>query len=335
MSFGEGDKTSGRRAVLQTSELDYCAPAISIVVPAYRSENCVAQLAVVIAEVCRAAGETYELILVNDCSPDKTWQAIEALIQRDPAVVGLDLRKNFGQDNAIMAGLNVARGACVVIMDDDLQHDPHDIPNLLTKLRSGYDVVYAEYAKMHQAGWKNLGSWFNGKVAEVLLEKPRDVYLSPYKAISAEVVAEIIQYRGPYPYVDGLLFRTTSRMAQISVQHNPRFGGTSSYTLWKSIAVWSRLATNFSVVPLRVATVLGALTAAVGFVTAGVFVVMRLRDPELGNAAVGWASVIVSLLVLGGLQLLTLGVLGEYVGRMHLNLNNRPQYIVRRSKQGS
>lgn len=309
-------------------------PSLSVVVPAYRSSDCLNELAERVRCVCQKAGEPYELILVNDCSPDDTWAVIERLTRDDPAVVGINLRKNFGQDNALMAGLNVARGSAVIIMDDDLQHDPADIPALLAKLREGYDVVYATYRKEHQKLWKNIGSWFNGKVAEVVLDKPRDVYLSPYKAIASGVVTEVVRYRGPYPYVDGLLFRTTSRMTQVPVSHHPRYRGRSTYTIWKSIAVWARLSTNFSVVPLRLATFLGAVIAGLGFVLATGFLALRLLRPAIADSAVGWASIVVSVLVLGGLQLAMLGVMGEYVGRMHLNLNNRPQYIVRESRGG-
>jgi glycosyltransferase involved in cell wall biosynthesis len=338
-SAEEGDRGTRRmpaRSALRSSAPARCddaqgapRPALSVVVPAYRSEDCLAELAARVEEACREANEHYELILVNDSSPDRTWGVIEELSARDPAIVGINLRKNFGQDNAIMAGLNAARGECVIIMDDDLQHDPADIPALVEKLREGYDVVYAKYSKDHQALWKNLGSWLNGKMAEVVLDKPKDVYLSPYKVIAAPVVEEVVQYGGPYPYVDGLLFRTTSRMTQIPVKHHPRFRGESTYTFWKSVGVWARLSTNFSVVPLRLATIFGALIAAAGLVTAAAFLVLRLRHPEIAQSAVGWASLAVSVLVLGGLQLVTLGVMGEYIGRMHLNLNNRPQFVIR------
>jgi undecaprenyl-phosphate 4-deoxy-4-formamido-L-arabinose transferase len=322
---------SGERLTAQR----HAPPSLSVVVPAYRSRECLDELAERVRDVCRAAGESYELILVNDCSPDDTWAVIERLTRQDSAVVGINLRKNFGQDNAIMAGLNVARGAAVIIMDDDLQHDPSDIPALLAKLREGYDVVYAKYRKDHQKLWKNVGSWFNGKVAEVVLDKPKDVYLSPYKAIAGSVVSEVVRYRGPYPYVDGLLFRTTSRMSEVLVSHHPRYQGRSTYTFWKSVAVWGRLSTNFSVVPLRIASVLGAAIAGVGFAVATGFFMLRLLRPEIAESAVGWASIAISVLVLGGLQLVTLGVMGEYVGRMHLNLNNRPQYVVRELRGGT
>src|SRR3954470_16693664 len=194
-------------------------PTLSVVVPVYGSQDCVAELADRVARVCRENALEYELILVYDCSPDRSWQAIQGVVARDPAVVGIRLRKNFGQDNAIMAGINIARGEAIVIMDDDLQHDPADLPALLAKLREGYDLVYARYRRTHQSAWKNLGSWFNGKVAEIVLHKPPEINISPYKIVAAEVVSTLVQYRGPYPYVDGLLFRTTASIAEILVQH--------------------------------------------------------------------------------------------------------------------
>jgi undecaprenyl-phosphate 4-deoxy-4-formamido-L-arabinose transferase len=305
------------------------SPDLSIVVPVYRSAECLAELVSRVADTCQELGIAYELILVDDCSPDHSWQVIQELSLTDPAVVGILLRKNFGQDNAIMAGLNSAQGRSIVIMDDDLQHDPEDISPLLAKLNEGYDVVYAKYRQTHQKLWKNLGSWFNGRVAQIVLGKPENIYLSPYKAIRSDVVGEIIRYRGPYPYVDGLLFRTTSNIGQITVQHHPRYSGVGSYTLWKSLSVWSRLCTNFSVVPLRLATITGGLSAGVGLSAGAGFLIYRLCYPAIGLETQGWASIIVSVLVLGGLQLLTIGMLGEYVGQMHLNINSRPQYVER------
>jgi polyisoprenyl-phosphate glycosyltransferase len=302
-------------------------PELSFVVPVYRSADCLVELANRVDQACKKIGVSHELILVNDCSPDDSWAVIEGLTAGELSVVGISLRKNVGQDNAIMAGFNAAQGRAMVVMDDDLQHDPDDIGPLLTKLREGYDVVYAKYRHTYQKAWKNLGSWFNGKVAQVVLGKPPHIYLSPYKIIVSEVVAEIVRYRGPYPYVDGLIFRTTSNIGQISVQHHPRFKGQGSYTLWRSIAVWARLSTNFSVVPLRVATFTGGMIAGLGLLAGLGFLLYRLFNPSYAVAQEGWISVIVSILVLGGLQLLTIGVLGEYVGQMHLNINSRPQYV--------
>jgi undecaprenyl-phosphate 4-deoxy-4-formamido-L-arabinose transferase len=306
-------------------------PVLSIVVPVYRSADCLKELAKRVDQACKNLGVSHELILVDDCSPDRSWDVIAELAAGELSVVGIQLRKNVGQDNAIMAGFNAAQGSAVVVMDDDLQHDPDDMGTLLAELRKGFDIVYAKYKQTHQKLWKNLGSWFNGKVAEIVIGKPPHIYLSPYKIITSEVVAEIVRYRGPYPYVDGLIFRTTSNIGQVSVEHHPRFAGQGSYTLWRSIAVWARLCTNFSVVPLRMATISGGLSAGAGLCAGVGFLIYRLFfNPSFAVAQEGWVSVIVSVLVLGGIQLLTIGVLGEYVGQMHLNINSRPQYVQRR-----
>jgi len=300
---------------------------VSVVVPVYRSEECVAPLVEALTQAFGASARSHEIILVNDGSPDGSWRRIVEVGAKYRAVVGVNLRRNFGQDNAIMAGLNQARGEVVIIMDDDLQHDPRDMEALIHKVEEGHDVCYACFTEKKQAWWKNAGSWFNGKVAEWVIGKPPDVYLSPYKAISGEVVREIVKYDGPYPYVDGLIFRVTSSITKVDVEHHDRYAGRSNYNLRRSISVWLKLATSFSLAPLRLSTYMGFGVAAAGLVLALLFVVRRLLD----NAApLGWASTMVVILVLGGAQLGCLGMIGEYLGRAYLNLNRKPQYVVRK-----
>src|SRR4051812_7084878 len=235
------------------------APDLSVVIPVYRSEDCLPALVSAIEQALVSAGRTYEVVLVNDCSPDQSWKVIRALCRDHANIIGVDLRRNFGQDNAILTGLRLARGRFVAIMDDDLQHDPADLPALLAKLEDGdaADVVYADFRVKRQAAWKNLGSWFNGKVAEWVLDKPRGIYLSPYKVMRREVAELICRYDGPDPYVDGLLFQVTSRFAHVPVEHHDRHAGRGNYNLGRSIAVWARLATGFSVRPLRLVTWFG------------------------------------------------------------------------------
>jgi undecaprenyl-phosphate 4-deoxy-4-formamido-L-arabinose transferase len=312
-------------------------PDLSIVVPAYRSADCLDALAGAIASALWPSGWAYELILVNDGSPDRTWTTIERLCAADRRVVGVDLRRNFGQDNAILTGLRTARGRLIAVMDDDLQHDPTDLPALLAHLEQPGpdgippDVVFADFRRKRQAGWKNLGSWFNGKVAEFVLDKPRGVYLSPYKVFRREVAELICRYDGPEPYVDGLLYLVTARFAGVAVEHRPRYAGRGNYDLLRSVAVWARLATGFSVRPLRLVTWCGLTLGALGGLLAATVVAYRLAYPEEFAAAVaGWASLMVGLLVIGGVQMVFLGVLGEYVGRTHVAVGGkRPQATVR------
>jgi len=306
------------------------SPHLSVVVPAYRSEACLPALA---EAIDRAIGDLpwdVELVLVNDCSPDATWNVIERLCQAHPRIIGIDLRRNFGQDCAILTGIRQARGQCIAIMDDDLQHDPADLPKLVARLAEGHDVVYADFERKQHKLWKNLGSWFNGKVAEWVLDKPPGVYLSPYKVLRRDVAVMIANNLGPEPYIDGLIFQVTSRISQIPAEHHRRHAGSSSFTFWKSVNVWARLAFTFSARPLRLATACGFAMAITGAVLAVAVVMYRLLFPDsFGPYATGWSSLMVALLLIAGVQLLFFGIFGEYLGRTYLRVNEKPQTSIR------
>lgn len=303
---------------------------VSVIIPVYNSEDCLDELAKRLTDVLDNSGKTYEIVLVNDCSPDNSWKKITELCETYDRLKGINLRRNFGQDSAIMAGLNYSSGESVIIMDDDLQHDPADIPSLLSGLEKGYDVCYAHFSSKKQSWLKNFGSWFNDKVANVILKKPKEVYLSPYKAMKRGVVDEIVKYDGPHPYVDGLLFRVTRNIIQVTVQHHERYAGEGNYNLRRSIKVWLRLATSFSVTPLRIATFLGFISSSIGFILALSFIVWHFIGV---GAPTGWASLIVVVLFLGGIQLVTIGIIGEYVGRLFLHYSKEPQFIIK-TKRG-
>lgn len=306
------------------------APDLSIVIPAYRSQDCLGPLVEAIAEELEPLGLAYEVILVNDGSPDRTWSAIERLCRAHPNVVGVDLRRNFGQDNAILTGLRFAKGRYLAIMDDDLQHHPRDLPALLARAEAGADVVYAHFRTKRQKLWKNLGSWFNGKVAEWVLGKPGHIYISPYKVIRKEVAELIRRYEGPDPYIDGLLFQVTSRFAQVPVEHHHRHAGPSNFTPIKSLVIWARLATGFSIRPLRLVTFCGLGLGTLGVLLAAAVILDRLFYPErFAMAVAGWASLMVALLLVGGIQMVFLGILGEYAGRTHTTVVGKPQATIR------
>jgi polyisoprenyl-phosphate glycosyltransferase len=304
---------------------------LSITVPVYGSAECLPELVRRVEGEIGSYFQSYELILVNDDSPDSSWEVIVRLVCEHDFITGVNLRKNAGQDNAIMAGLHFATGEVIVIMDDDLQHDPSDIVLLNKYIRCGFDVVYAHFEQKKQALWKNLGSWVNDRFAVLALGKPKNIYMSPYKAMRSEVAREVTKYAGPYPYVDGLIFAVTSNITQIPATHHPRFAGKSNYSLLKSVAVWLKLATGFSVIPLRMATLLGGIISLVAFVLATYFVLQTLiwaQGPE------GWASVIVAVLFIGGIQLIGIGAIGEYIGRIFITQNARPQFTVKEICQG-
>lgn len=299
---------------------------VSIIIPVYNSELILPKL----LEVTRVAmvGISFEIILANDGSPDNSWDVITSLSKEYPELRGICLTRNYGQDNAIMAGLNYAKGDYVVIMDDDLQHSPYDIPRLLEVCASGFDVVYADYSNgKRQAFWKNLGSYVNSKQAELLIGKPRDIYLSPFKIISRVVVDSMLQYENSYPYIDGLIFRVTKSITQIPVEHHERYASVGNYNLRKSISVFLKHTTGFSIVPLRFASVMGFIITLLGLVLAAYYIFSYFK----GDSVEGWTTLVLLQLTLGGAVLMSLGVIGEYIGRIYLVANKRPQFVVRKT----
>jgi glycosyltransferase involved in cell wall biosynthesis len=300
---------------------------VSIVVPVYRSEGILAQLVAQVETAMRAAGVTaFELILVNDASPDGSWPKIRELAMQYPFVHGICLARNFGQHNATMAGLNHAGGEVVVIMDDDLQHPPQTIMSLVNAVREGFDVCYTTYVDRQHAAWKKVGSWFNDRVAGLLLDKPRGLYLSSFKALHQRVVREVIRYDGPYAYIDGLILDLTRHITSVAIPHQKRLQGEGNYGLKRSISLWLKMATSFSIIPLRLASFSGMALSVLSLLGMVAVVVAKLRNPA---TPAGWASLLVAVLFMGGLQLLFLGVIGEYLGRAYLKLNRKPQYAVR------
>jgi glycosyltransferase involved in cell wall biosynthesis len=312
-------------------------PAISVVVPVYRSEACLAALAAAVDKALTQAKLSYELVLVNDGSPDSSWSVIQELATRYSTVIGFNHRRNFGQDNAILTGMRNISGQAVVIMDDDLQHSPEDIPRLHAELdRSGADVVYAHFTRRREyKAWKNIGSWVNGKFAQWLLDKPAHIYMSPFKVIRREVAELVTTFDGPFPYVDALLFQVTNRFSFIQAEHHSRLAGASTYTFMKSLQVWSRLAFSFSVKPLRLVAWAGFAALNASVIGALAIIILRLASPAEYSASIaGWASLMVAVLVVGGLHMLFLGILGEYAGRTHINVNRMPQSVVAETTRG-
>lgn len=300
---------------------------LSIVVPVYRSATILPQLVEQIdAEMCKEGlADNFELLLVNDASPDNSWQIIRSLAAAHPFIKGISLRRNFGQHNAIMAGLNHISGEFVVLMDDDLQHPPQAIGEIVRTLAEGYDVCYTNYVNRQHALWKKLGSQFNDWVAARMLGKPKGLYLSSFKGLRKEIAQEIIRYDGPYAYVDGLILDVTRSITTIDIEHQARHEGEGNYNLRRSISLWMKMATSFSVLPLRLATYVGFAFAALSFVMIVFIIIQKLLHPEFPR---GWASLIATILFIGGIQTICIGMIGEYLGRTYLKLNRKPQFIV-------
>lgn len=299
-------------------------------IPVYQSQDCLAALYMAILEVTSLMSWSYEIIFVNDFSKDRSWKVIESLCELDRNVTGIDLRRNFGQDNAILTGMRAARGEYIAIMDDDLQHHPKFLPDLIQEIAKGHDVVYADFRNKKQKLWKNIGSWINGKIAEWIVDKPKGMYISPYKVIRRDVAELICEYPGHAPYVDGLLFQTTARISQVPAQHYSRHNGHGNYTFIRSVGVSARLAFSFSVRPLRIISLAGLFFSALGMVLAAVVVCYRLFFPSaFGPEAIGWASLMVAVLIAAGLQMICFGATAEYVGRSFLLVSRKPQSTIR------
>jgi glycosyltransferase involved in cell wall biosynthesis len=304
------------------------SPTLSIVVPVYRSASILPELAEQIASAmeAEAMASAFELILVNDASPDESWNVICTLASRYDFIRGINLRSNAGQHNATMAGLNHVRGTFVVIMDDDLQHPPSAIGGMLRALEPGFDVCYTRYVNRQHPLWKRAGSRFNDLVATLLLDKPRGLYLSSMKAMRREISDEVIKYDGPYAYVDGLILNVTRSITTMDIEHQRRRDGESNYNMRRLVSLWLKMATSFSIFPLRIATYLGFVISGLSIAMMAFVVIAKLLHPELSP---GWASLIATILFVGGVQTLCIGMVGEYLGRTYLKLNGKQQFIVR------
>lgn len=300
---------------------------ISFVIPCYRSENTLEKVVKEIKDkMAIVQKHEYEIVLVNDCSPDNTFNVIRKLCMSDKNIIGLDQAKNFGQHASLMAGLHFASGEVVVCLDDDGQTPASEVDKLLDKIEEGYDVVYAEYENKKHSTFRNIGSKVNKKMTEIMLGKPKELYISSYFAAKRFVVDEMIKYQNAYPYIIGLVLRTTKNICNVKVNHRERMEGTSGYSLKKLIALWINGFTSFSVMPLRIASFGGGIIAFLGFIYAIYTVITKILDP---NRVIGWSSTITVILILGGFILLVLGMIGEYIGRIYISLNNSPQYVIR------
>ena len=302
---------------------------ISFVIPCYRSA---ATVSAVVEEInsTMAALPNYdhEIILVNDCSPDNTFSVIEGLARADRRITAVDLAKNFGQHAAIMAGLHHSRGDYIVCLDDDGQTPADEVGKLLAKLEEGYDVAYASYGHHKQHSFfRNFGSWLNGKMTEIMLGKPKELSLTSYFAAQRFIIDEMLRYEHCFPYVMGLVLRSTKSICNVPVNHRQRQEGHSGYTLSKLLNLWMNGFTSFSIKPLRLATYMGCLTALIGFIYA---IIIVIRYFTVHMAPMGWSSTTALLLIVGGIILLVLGLVGEYVGRIFMCVNASPQYVERK-----
>jgi undecaprenyl-phosphate 4-deoxy-4-formamido-L-arabinose transferase len=299
---------------------------LSFVIPCYRSADIMPDVVGRLARYFDGGEYGFEVILVNDCSPDGTFGAIARLCAADSRIKGVGLSRNFGQHAAILAGLRQVSGDIVVCLDDDGQTPPEQAHKLIEQVEGGHDAAMVRYAEKKHGFFRNLGSRVNDRMARSMVGKPKKLFLSSYVAMKRFVADEICAYTFPYPYISGLLLRATHDIVNVDIDHEARRSGTSGYTFSKLAALWFNGFTNFSIKPLRTAIVLGVVIAIAGFIEGIYSVVTKLMNPE---TPLGWASMVSVTAFIGGIVLVVLGLTGEYIGRIYMGLNQQPQYVIR------
>lgn len=300
---------------------------ISFVIPCYRSEN---TLKAVVDEIMRTmqgiTSYEYDIFLVNDCSPDGTMEVIKQLCGCYDNITGIDLAKNFGQHAALMAGLRMSDGDIVVCLDDDGQTPADEVGKLIEGIEGGRDVVYASYASKKHSAFRNFGTFMNDIMTRVMLGKPKNLQVTSYFAARRFVVDSMLEYENCYPYIIGLVLRSTRNIANVPVTHRSREIGASGYTMKKLLALWFNGFTAFSILPLRIATLAGVVFAGGGFLYGIYTVIKKFVNP---NVPLGFSSMMAAIVFIGGMLMIMLGFIGEYIGRIYISINNSPQYVVR------
>jgi len=302
---------------------------ISIVIPVYNGALSIDRL---VDELIFRISPVFniEIVLVNDCSPDNSEEVCIGITKKHPEFVSFySLSMNVGEHNTVMAGLNKATGDYAVIIDDDFQNPVSEVIKLTDyMINSNYDVVYTYYEEKKHSIFRNLGSKFNDKVANVMLKKPKDLYMSSFKIINRFLINEVIKYDLPFPYIDGLILRRTSNIGKIKVSHTERQLGKSNYTLRKLISLWMNMFTNFSILPLRISIVLGFIFSFIGFLISIDAIIEKIFNPHLPQ---GYTFIVIIISFYAGIQLIAIGMVGEYLGRLFMAHNKKPQYSIRKS----
>ena len=297
---------------------------ISIVIPVFNSHqylyNFISNLILIVSKKFK----NFEVILIDDCSSDDSWKVIEQLsLSFDKIIKAIQLRKNVGQHNAIFLGLKYCEGDIIITMDDDGQNSPDNIEEMIKKMENGYDVCYANYKIKKHNLFRRFGSYINNIFTSVLFKKPFSLILTSFRVFKKEIKDEILKYKSSYIYIDGLIFSITSNVSNIYVEHKPRNFGKSNYTFLKLLSLWIKMFISFSILPLRIASLLGIIFSISSFLVAIWLVFFREMSSDI---PMGWTSLIVIILFLGGIQLLALGLIGEYLGSAYLSINNSSKF---------
>lgn len=300
---------------------------ISFVIPCYRSEATIENvICEIICEMKTHDKYDYEIIAVNDRSPDNVYDKLREIAKANQRVKVVDLAKNMGKHAAMMAGYSKVTGDIIVNLDDDGQCPLDRLWDLLAPLNEGYDIAIAKYPQKKETWFKRFGSHLNSVMAKTIIGKPSELSISNFSAMKRFICKEMMRYRNAYPYIDGLFLRTTSNIINVEMEERERLSGTTGYTFLKSLKLWVNGFTAFSVKPLRIATLLGFIVALLGFAYGIYIIVRRILNPEI---LMGYSSLMAVLLAIGGVIMLLLGMIGEYVGRIYISINNSPQYVIR------
>jgi glycosyltransferase involved in cell wall biosynthesis len=301
-------------------------PSLSAVVPVYHSEAQLPELLARLRPVLAGLAADYEIILVNDGSRDRSWEVIQRCAAGDPSVRGICLMRNYGQHNALLCGIRRARHELIVTLDDDLQNPPEEIARLLAALAPGVDVVYGTPERLQHGCWRNLASWITKFALQDAMGAATARKVSAFRLFRRDLRESFANYRSPYVSLDVLLTWATTRFAAVSVRHDPRRVGSSQYDVRRLIAHAIDMVTGFSTLPLQIASVVGFATTVLGVLVLGYVLVRYLIS---GGVVPGFAFLACTIAIFAGAQLFALGVIGEYLARMHLRLQDRPAYAVR------
>jgi polyisoprenyl-phosphate glycosyltransferase len=300
-------------------------PPISIIIPAF---NAGASISLLFKDLLKVFAKfSTQIIIVNDCSTDTTHEECLKLIkENDSELTYIKLSKNVGEHNAVMAGLKHSTGDWIIVMDDDFQNPPSEALKLLNySLSNKFDVVYGNYKKKKHNLFRNLMSKINDLTANYILNKPKGLYLSSFKTINSKIVKKISNYNGPFPYIDGLIISLTSNISSIETQHDERKSGKSGYSLLKLLKLYGNMATNFSTVPLHICSLMGLFVGTLSGIYAVIIIIQKIINPSM---ALGYASIFVAIMFFAGVQLIFMGLLGEYIGKVLKNVNKEPQYSI-------
>jgi len=303
---------------------------VSFIVPCYRSEKTLGSVVNEIETTMDKMADRYEydIFLINDASPDGTAGVIEKLCEENSRIRGISFARNFGQHAALMAGFRYSDGDICVALDDDGQTPADQVDRLLGAIENGADAVYAKYDHKKHSGFRNFGSRVNDMMLRIMLSKPKELFVSSYFAVRRFVVEDMIRYENSYPYVIGLVLRSTKSIVNVDIDHRDRMEGSSGYTLKKLLGLWFNGFTAFSVKPLRIATFIGGVSACLGLLY-GLYVIIRRLIIDIPDEAMGFAATMSAIVFFGGMILLMLGLIGEYIGRIYISMNNSPQYVIR------